>query len=162
MTGRDGDWRQATPVGLRRFAQEYLQVATDALGGYRERLPEVQRHHTHVPFPIYFNFLHSVELALKSFLVHTGSDLRELMRIGHDLEAALDLCLQRGIMEHCEGLTDVFQGTIRHANGQYSQKDFEYIRVGHVELAHIDQVALAARALVDCVSAIDMQPVEPA
>ena len=157
----DDDWRQATPPGLRRYAQEYLQVADDALHAHRARLPENQRHHTHVPFPLYFNYLHSIELALKAYLAHTGSDVRHLRQIGHNLEAALDECIERGMREQDDAITDVMLDTVRHANQLYSRKDFEYIRVGMVQLAHIDQVAMAATAILNCMNQIAMHPRGP-
>ena len=155
------DWRQATPLGMRRYATEYDQVAKDALQCYRDRLPEPQRHHTHVPFPIYFNFLHAIELALKSYMLHTGSVLRELRGVGHNLEAALDICIERGIRDSCPEVTDVMLETIRHANQMYQMKDFEYIRVGAVQLAHIDQIAMASSALLACANNVAMQPANP-
>ena len=158
------DWRQATPLGLRRYAEEYDRVANDALQCFRDRLPEPQRHHTHVPFPIYFNFLHAIELALKSYMLHTGSDLRELTSpngVGHNLEAALDVCIKRSIQDNCPEVTDVLMGTIRHANQMYQPKEFEYIRVGFVELAHIDQIAMASSALLAGISNMEMQPANP-
>ncbi len=155
------EWRQATPPGLRRYANEYDQVAKDALEAFRAKLPESQRHHSHVPFAIYYNFLHAIELALKSYMVHTGSDLGELRRVGHNLEEALDLYIEKGIRDNCPKLTDLLVGTIRHASPTYKDKDFEYIRVGPIQLEHIDQIAMASSALLAGIGNIEMQPANP-
>ena len=155
------EWREATPPGLRRYANEYDQVAKDALEGCRDRLPESQRHHSHVPFAIYYNFLHAIELALKSYMAHTGSDLGELKRVGHDLEKALNICIDKGIRDNCPKLTDLLVDTIKYASSTYKNKEFEYIRVGHIQLGHIDQIAMASSALLAGIGNIEMQPANP-
>ncbi|MEX2125586.1 MAG: hypothetical protein WD795_16985 [Woeseia sp.] len=158
------DWRQATPLGTLRFAEEYCQVAEGGLERHRSRLPENQRHHTLVPFPIYFNYLHSIELALKAYMLHTGSGLQELRPpggVGHNLNASLGACIERSLRDHCPELSDMLIEVITESDEMYKKKDFEYIRQGDVTLQHIDQIALAANALLSGLRTLQMLPVRP-
>ncbi|MEQ9004095.1 MAG: hypothetical protein RIE74_11065, partial [Pseudomonadales bacterium] len=144
-----------------RYANEFAQVAADSLAAYRGRLLEVQRHHPHVPFAILYCFLHAIELGLKSFMLHTGSSLDDLMGrrgVGHDLGSALDLCVERGLLECCPDLTEVLCDVIRLASETYSEKGFEYIKIGPTQLPHVDQVAMATRAILTGLGTLDMKP----
>lgn len=163
MPNADNDeWRQATPFGLCRYAQEYAQAGRDALEGFRARQPEPQPPYTFAPFPVYFNFLHSIELALKSYMVYTGSSSREMHRVGHDLDAALDICIERGIKDACPSFRPLMMETIRNANELYKRKDFEYIRVGYIQhLEPIDQIVMATDVLLTDLGRIDMLKTSP-
>lgn len=152
------DPQRANSVGLRTFARHYETVAIDALAAHRERLPEQWRLNAAVPFPIYYSFMHSVELALKAYMVHTGSVLDDLVGIGHDIEAALAVCHERGLDADSEHLTDTMIGNIKQASLYYRQKDFEYIRTGAVQLPHIDGIAEACAAIL---ALMDGEPMKP-
>jgi hypothetical protein len=158
----DDERLQLTAFGLRRYAVEYLQVADAGLAAYRAELSEVKRRHTVLaPFAVYFNYLHAVELALKAYMVHTGSPLSELRSgtgVGHDLRAALNFCHHgRRLRDHVELSSRVLE-TIRACSGTYRQKDFEYIRRGSVALRPIDDVKEAAAAVVEGMLAVEMLP----
>ena len=119
---------------------EFITVVRDALKCRRNR--EVSRRGSGyeyvppdqiVPFPIYFNFLHGIELGLKTYLLHvnaaTINDLKS-KRLEHNLSNILDKALEHGLRSNCPELTDSVICVIRFSSSTYADKQFEYIRIG--------------------------------
>ena len=151
---KEDEWREESPFGLRRYGDEFIRVGHDALEADRKRHPRtpLDKHLGEVaPDPIYYNFLHGVELGLKSYLLQVEAvTLRDLRsrKFGHDLTRLLDEALKHGLCNQCSELTDIHIEAIRHSSSTYAIKDFEYIRIGLVSLPPIDQVAEAAETLI--------------
>lgn len=84
---------RTTAVGLARYAREYFEaaLAADDVIGKRKGYEIV------APAPVMFLVAHSIELALKSYLRHTGQSLLDLQRIGHDLKDCWGACCDNGI-----------------------------------------------------------------
>ncbi|HKO21095.1 MAG TPA: MerR family transcriptional regulator [Candidatus Eisenbacteria bacterium] len=94
----------------RRFLEAAEELARRGGDGYRFPVPQ-------------YLACHSIELALKAHLSHKGASGRTLRnRVGHDLEAALELSDQ--------GVKDLLDknhvAAIRVMNPEYSGKDLEY------------------------------------
>ena len=150
-------WRETSPYGLRRYAGEFIAVGHDALNCYRKR--EVSRRgsgYEHVPpdpivpFPIYFNFLHGIELGLKAYLLHVNAatiDELKSKQLGHNLPNLLNKALEHDLRSNCPELTKQHTDIIHCSNETYSNKWFEYIRIGGGRLMPIDEVVTVADQL---------------
>ena len=158
------EWRGDSPVGLRRIGGEFIAVGRDALEAYRQKNPPtlLEQHSEMVaPDAIYYNFLHGVELGLKSYLRHINAvplqDLRSLP-YGHDLCRLLDESIRLDLRIACPKLEEVHIETIRYSNKLYMPKEFEYIRIGFAQYLAIDAVAEAAETLITELKELRMQP----
>ena len=86
-----------TALGMLRYAIEFqaAAIATEAAlpgKGWREK---------HPPAPVRYLLAHSIELALKSFLLHHGATLEHLKyKLKHDLEKCLDDAEENGLAGH--------------------------------------------------------------
>ena len=152
--------QQDSPFGLLRYATEYVTVGRDSLDAYRSRQHHTQQHHTRVPFAIYYNFLHGVELGLKAYILNENAATLDELRsrkFGHNLEAAMKLAVEYKLREKCPTFTDVHHDQICAANAIYSSKEFEYISIGKVQLPHIDQIGPGAESLVGDLTKIAMR-----
>ena len=148
-----------SPRGLWRFGCEFVTIGHDALACHRKRKKDGHGpNHSHVPpskhvpFPIYYNFLHGIELGLKAYLRHVDAvplkDLRNPKKFGHHLDRLFTKALCHSLREECPELTDIHVVTIRYSSKLYAEKEFEYIRIGGVQLMAIDQVVEAADILI--------------
>lgn len=158
------EWREDSPIGLRRFGKDFITVGLDALSAHRVRYPlspldlasgEI------IPEAIYYNFLHGVELGLKSYLRHIDAvsirDLRSHL-YGHNLCRLLDKSIQHGLRAKCPKLTRFHLDTIRCANELYMPKEFEYIRIGFAQVPIINAVKETAEVLFCGLNRLPMQP----
>jgi len=120
------DPARTTPIGLARYAQEFLRAslkADDGMGGGRE-------HDFVAPIPVLYLAGHSIELALKSFLLHKGVTLRELrVKYGHDLGRSFKKAKELGLLGHAK-FEDVELGAFAVLDDLYSSKQLEYIVTG--------------------------------
>ena len=117
--------RQDSPKGLWRFGFEFVTIGHDALACHKKREKEGRgTNHSHVPpskhapFPIYFNFLHGIELGIKAYLRHVDAvplkDFRNpKKKFGHHLEHLLTKALCHDLRKKCPELTDSHIATIR-------------------------------------------------
>ncbi len=146
MTDNNNKLKQSSPIAMYQLAKEYFTVGQDSLAAYRMRLPENQRHHTNIPFAIFYNFGHGIELSLKAHLLQNGVPIDDLRGYGHNLESCLKASLDFKLMELCN-LTDIDLDQIRLLNRTYYTKEFEYAVLGGVTVPHIDQIASACEKL---------------
>ena len=113
-----------------------------------------------VPFPIYFNFLHGIELGLKAYLLHVNAaTINELKskQLGHNLSNLLDKALEHDLHSNCPELTDSVIDVIRFSSNTYADKQYEYVRIGSVQLMPIDKVVEAADILIRGLKQLDMK-----
>jgi hypothetical protein len=89
--------------------------------------------HLDAPLPVYYLFLHAVELALKSYLYFRGLDEDELHQIGHDLEAAWQKSVELGICDLCSDCQEL-QDCIRIIGPIYNGSQLEYFYPGRQRL----------------------------
>ena len=138
-------------AGLWFYGQEFIETAVDALAAYKKKNPTNPIGPGYAPFAIYFNFLHGIELCLKSYLVHEAGMRDEDLRskeFGHNLDRLLDEALCHRLRDACTELTNTDLETIRFSSKNYSSKNFEYIWMGgSLEMLPIDQVAKTAKVL---------------
>lgn len=153
--------RQSSPRAMYQFAKEYVTVGQDSLDAYRVRLPESQRHHTDVPFAIFYNFGHGIELGLKAYLLQNGLSIDALrsQEYGHNLESCLEKSLEFGLKDLCN-LTDIDLDQVRLLSRTYYEKEFEYAVLGEVEIPHIDQIAAACDRLASGLGGLQWKKAE--
>ena len=160
------EWRGDSPFGLRRFGGEFITVGRDALEACTRRDPPTLLEKCSslvVPDPIYYNFLHGVELGLKSYLRHVDAVTLQVLRrppFGHDLTRLLDKALDHSLRHECPELTDTHLKAIYGSNEIYASKRFEYIHIGFGSLVGIDQVAEAAETLIAGLKKLPMKPAQ--
>ena len=161
-------WRETSPYGLRRYANEFITVGHDALNSHRKRnissrssgYDQVQPSQI-VPFPIYFNFLHGIELGLKAYLLNiealTLDELKKSKEFGHNLANLVDKALDYGLRNDCPELTESNISVIRFSSETYTNKRLEYIRIGGEQIRPIDEVADAADTLISSLKQLPMK-----
>ena len=119
-------WREDSPFGLRRFGREYITVGHDALEADRKRNPPTTLERclgTVAPDAIYYNFLHGVELGLKSYLRHIDAVPLQALRhcpYGHDLCRLVDKSIKHGLLTKCPKLDETQIEVIRCSNKIYA------------------------------------------
>lgn len=121
---------RTTSIGLARYAKEFLEaaLAVDDSIGMRKEYQDIP------PIPVLYLVGHSIELALKAFLVHMGMPISDLRSkpYGHNLLRCWEKSLELG-------LRDIFTCTsdetliIQLLNDLYSKKELEYIVTGYKE-----------------------------
>lgn len=118
------DPKRTTPIGLLRYAWEIFDtaLAADDEIGRRPGFEII------APVPVMYLVGHSIELALKAYLVHEGVSLDELptKKYGHNLEKCFDSASQLGL----SNIVQVEEGEIdamKVLNELYSTKQLNYI-----------------------------------
>jgi hypothetical protein len=74
----------------------------------------------------YYLYGHSLELVYKSYLYKNEIELKELKKIGHNLELALEKCIELGFGKHIE-IDYGYKKVIREINKYYYSKELEYM-----------------------------------
>ena len=74
----------------------------------------------------YYLYGHSLELAYKSYLHKNGVELKDLKKISHNLEVALEKCIELNIHKHID-IDDNYRIIVKGINKYYSTKEFEYM-----------------------------------
>jgi hypothetical protein len=116
---------RTTPIGLARYAREYFDsaIAVD------EHLGQRQGYEFVAPMPAMFLIAHSIELALKSYLLWSGCSLRRLRSLGHNLEECWKKALEQGVDKHVT-LSDVDLEILKLIGELHSSTELRYIETG--------------------------------
>lgn len=116
--------QSTTPIGLARYAFEYYISAKIVANSsdFKSYDPK--------PSVAYYLIGHSIELALKSFLLQSGVSLDKLRNnYGHDLEQLICASCKNGIQTYFEiSSSDIF--SLQLLNELYCKKEFEYTSTG--------------------------------
>ena len=91
------------------------------------------------PLPVYYLFLHSVELALKSYLYFCGMNENDIRSIGHDLKAAWHQAVGLGICELCSECEEL-QECIKIIGPIYQGRELEYFYPGRKRLPAVERI----------------------
>ena len=82
------------------------------------------------PTPVLYLIGHSIELSLKSYLLHNGTEESELRTgYGHDLMKAFDSANSAGLSQFVDIVPDDV-AVLRVLNGLYQSKELNYIKPG--------------------------------
>ena len=116
---------RTTAVGLARFAKEYLEAAivVDREMGKEKAYPRIS------PMPAYFLLTHGIELTLKAYLRHTGMFVKELQKVGHDLQSLHTTACELGLQDlHKLSASDAEAFSLLAAANEFHQ--LRYIQTG--------------------------------
>ena len=120
---------RTTPIGMLRYADDFFKAArcVDKIMG-RERGYEIL-----APIPVLYLTGHSIELALKAYLLHCKVSLDDLKnRLRHDLIKCLKEAEKLNIEKYIK-FEKIEIETLKHLNKLYVSKQLEYIKVGSKE-----------------------------
>lgn len=124
--GLHDDLERTTPVGLARYACEFLEAALAA----DEKMGNKKGYEIVAPIPVMFLVGQSIELALKAFLLSKGVELRKLRRdYGHELHRSLRKAKELGLFDMVT-LSDEELSVIELLDELYSSKQLQYIVTG--------------------------------
>jgi hypothetical protein len=121
---------QRNHIGLLTTAKSFYKSA--------ERL-NTGPQHLDAPLPVYYLFLHAVELALKSYLYSQGVDEDGLREIGHDIETAWQEARKLGICDLCSEC-EKLQECIQIIGPIYRGDKLEYFYPGQNRLPAVEYI----------------------
>lgn len=118
------DPARTTPVGLSRYAREFLDTAMAA----DKTVGEQPGYEIHAPVPIMYLVGHAIELSLKAYLASKGVPLDDLASrtYGHDLEACFNKAVQLNLNTIVTFENDEIEG-MKVLNALYCTKQLNYI-----------------------------------
>lgn len=96
----------------------------------------------------YYLYGHSLELAYKSYLYKNGLNIKQLKKIGHNLEEALRQCIDYKMDEHLE-IDKEYMNVVSGINKYYSTKEFEYMRRTEKTFPNLWEVKSAVRKTIN-------------
>jgi hypothetical protein len=120
------DPERTTPIGLARYACEFMEAALAA----DDKMGRREGHEIVAPVPVMFLVGQSVELALKAFLLSKGIPLSKLRQdYGHELHRSLRKAKELGLFAIAPLADDELE-TIELLDLLYSSKQLQYIVSG--------------------------------
>ena len=120
------DSARTTPIGMARYAVEFYKAALAA----DDKLGMEKGYEIIAPVPVMFLVGQSIELILKSFLIHKGVSLRHIRtKYGHGLHKSLRKAKELGLSSIVD-LTEEEVGVIKILDELYSSKQLQYIVTG--------------------------------
>jgi hypothetical protein len=137
---------RTTAAGLARYAREFFEAALavdDRMGrrpGY-ERIP---------PTPVLFLVAHSIELALKAYLRHSGMSVSAITDLRHDLMRCWNVACRHGIETHVS-LDDVDLEVIGVLNDLHVSTELRYIVTGAKTFPAFGPLQGAAQKLLNAI-----------
>ena len=133
MTDEDDDIVRVTPLGTLRYAIEYYAAANAVAEKFGDCIPAQ------------FLVGHSIELALKAFLLHQGETEKFIRReLGHELWECLAAAEKHHFGKHI-ALTEDDKAMLEIFNTVYAAKNLEYIETGYRTLIPLSQLQHLAR-----------------
>jgi len=100
------------------------------------------------PLPVYYLYLHSIELSLKSFILLKTNDITKCIKISHDLELAWSEAEKLGINEAFPDNEKLIE-SIALINKIYKGKELEYYYPGVKEIPVIHDISSSSNALYE-------------
>lgn len=138
------DPARTTPVGMARYATEFMEAALAA----DEKMGAKPEHEFVAPVPVMFLVGQAVELVLKSYLLSQGVSLRQLRHdYGHELRRALRKAKELGLLSLVSLSEDELAG-IELLDRLYSTKELQYIITGAKEFPVFGPLESAALKLI--------------
>lgn len=149
------DPTRTTPIGVLRYASEYLEAALAA----DDKMGSKAGYEVVAPIPVLFLVGQSIELSLKAFLLSEGVSLRKLRyKYGHELHRSLRKAKELGLSNLVE-LSEEEQSVIELLNQLYSSKQLQYIVTGAKTFPSFGPLEKAALKLCHAVGAkVGYQP----
>ena len=120
------DPARTTPIGVLRFASEYLEAALAA----EAKMATKATYGVVAPIPVLFLVGQSIELSLKAYLLSEGVSLRKLRyKYGHELYRSLRKAKELGLYNLVEFSVEELSA-VELLNQLYSSKQLQYIVTG--------------------------------
>lgn len=121
------DSTKTTPIGLARYAHDFF----DSARAVEDQLGKGTNFDLVSPVPSMYLIGHSIELALKAYLLQHGLTLRDLrsQKYGHDLHACQIKAIELGLATFVN-FHPAEEGAFELLNNLYSTKQLEYIVTG--------------------------------
>lgn len=144
------DPERTKPMGLIRYANDFYKAAIGADDTFGMR----PGYEIIAPIPVYYLIGHSMELALKAYLLHNGVTLHELRsnrHFGHDIVKCFEKATEFGLLKIVT-FNDNELGTFTILNNLYSNKELEYIVVGYKEFPMFGPLQTMSRKLIDAIA----------
>ena len=144
------DPSRTSPIGLATFATEFFECSLAA----DDKLGEKRGFELLAPIPVMYLIGHSIELILKSYLLHSGVSLRDLRKnYGHDLEKCLTDSLKMGLGEYVKfDKTEMSAFTV--LNELYLNKQLNYSVTGAKKYPVFGQIEGVCRKLLSVIRPI--------
>jgi hypothetical protein len=138
----DADEERTNSTGLWFFAESYLNAANQLADGWK------LRHSA----PIYYLYVHAIELALKAALRARGMTVRELRskKYGHDLMQLVSACRKRRLASRLR-LGKRREAILSVLNEMSCEQEFRYIKTGSKALPTLESLRALASRLLDSV-----------
>ena len=109
--------------------------------------------------PLYYNFLHAIELGLKSYIRQVDAvsmeDLRK--KFSHKISPLLRVAIEHDLRSHCRSLKESQITALHEISWLYSDKQFEYFRLRLFEVVTINPIAEAADAILDGIGSLPLR-----
>jgi hypothetical protein len=142
--------RDTTPAGFARYANEFLDAALIADKGMGGETSYGQ----FAPVPVMFLIGHSIELSLKSYLLHRGDSVDDVkFNYGHNLMHALDAAVDKELNDHVM-FDDIEIDALEILNDLYATKQLNYIQAGYKNFPCFGPLESLAKKLLETVSAM--------
>lgn len=142
------DPRRTTPIGLLRYAQEFLDcaIAADETVGMRPG------YELFAPVPAMYLVGHSIELSLKSFLVSRGVPLKDLPthKYGHNLMKIIKKAKELGLGSLLTLNTSEI-AALEVLNDLYCSKQLNYIVTGEKRFPSFGAIQTIGNKMVDAI-----------
>jgi len=104
--------------------------------------------HLDAPLPVYYLFLHAVELSLKSYLHFRGVDEDGLRSVGRNLETAWKQAVDLGICELCSECQEL-QDCIQIIGPIYQGNELEYFYPGRRRLPIVGHIYKSSDRIIN-------------
>jgi hypothetical protein len=122
-----GNSKRTTPIGLSRYAREFLDCAEAA----DDQVGAEVGYEIVAPIPVMYLVGHAIELSLKAYLSYNGISLEDLARknYGHNLVACYDKACELGLLDILD-VEPVDSEVLKVLNELYCTKQLNYIVTG--------------------------------
>jgi len=141
------DVTRTTPLGLARYASEFMEAALAA----DDKMGKKSGHEIVAPVPVMFLVGQAIELSLKSFLLSRGVSLHKLRRdYGHNLHRSLRKAKELGLGSLVQ-FTEEEQSVLSLLDNLYSSKQLQYIITGATTFPVFGPLERAALKLIHAV-----------
>jgi hypothetical protein len=148
--------------GLFRYAVEYFVSAEVVLKTWSTQTGQAN----YLPNPLYYLYGHSIELAIKAFLLQSGTTDAQLRKISHGLKKCLTHAKEKGLeippfhrgepynvkYENKESKDSIDEVVLIYLDQMYHGKRFEYFSVEEKILVDIPLIQSFASRLIIAVA----------
>ena len=136
--------RSTAPIGFARYSNEFFRAALMV----DDKMGTEKGYETIAPIPVMYLIGHSIELSLKSYLIHKGATEDDLRKeYGHNLTKAFNAASDAGLCDVID--CDTFEiDVLNILNTLYQSKQLNYIQTGGKEFPMFGPLETLAKKLL--------------